>query len=324
MLNHSFSAVDWEFGEDSYAIKAHAALQPGTEVFNSYGPKSNEELMVGYGFCVADNVNDRFGIGFNQYASDHIARTKRLRRGQSQSSKANDQSSMDSNQRSLDHIFKAEHLQHVQGQSKDADSQSGIDMNQQASDNITKTKRLDNEDDLVSESHYLYLRSEAGTGTSVSTTAPPYKFSPMFLEHSSIIHETSRETNGYRREWAGTSISFQFSASDYLCRNQLKVLSMTIMLLEKSLLELQSFGNRSPSNQNQRFASIYRQGQRDILETTVPALRRNVQTLLSQSPSNGILRLKYVLEKSPKLVLKDFRGMVKTLLFALLLSLQLF
>ncbi|KAF9102554.1 hypothetical protein BGX27_010959 [Mortierella sp. AM989] len=34
------------------------ALQHGHQVFNNYGPKSNEELLVGYGFCIEDNLDD--------------------------------------------------------------------------------------------------------------------------------------------------------------------------------------------------------------------------------------------------------------------------
>ena len=29
--------------------------QVGQQVFNNYGPKSNEEFLVGYGFCIPDN-----------------------------------------------------------------------------------------------------------------------------------------------------------------------------------------------------------------------------------------------------------------------------
>ncbi|KAF9353663.1 hypothetical protein BGX26_008572 [Mortierella sp. AD094] len=35
-----------------------SAIKQGHQVFNNYGPKSNEELLVGYGFCTEDNMDD--------------------------------------------------------------------------------------------------------------------------------------------------------------------------------------------------------------------------------------------------------------------------
>ncbi|KAG0321301.1 hypothetical protein BGZ99_003980 [Dissophora globulifera] len=34
------------------------AISKGDQIFNNYGPKSNEELLVGYGFCIEDNLDD--------------------------------------------------------------------------------------------------------------------------------------------------------------------------------------------------------------------------------------------------------------------------
>ncbi|KAK5823467.1 hypothetical protein F5H01DRAFT_334533 [Linnemannia elongata] len=35
-----------------------AAIKKGDQVLNNYGPKSNEELLVGYGFCIEQNADD--------------------------------------------------------------------------------------------------------------------------------------------------------------------------------------------------------------------------------------------------------------------------
>ncbi|KAF8933882.1 hypothetical protein BGZ58_006070 [Dissophora ornata] len=42
-----------------------SASSKGSQVFNNYGPKSNEELLVGYGFCIEDNLDDLVNIKTN-------------------------------------------------------------------------------------------------------------------------------------------------------------------------------------------------------------------------------------------------------------------
>lgn len=59
--NHSpESKVDWTFGAGYFSIATSTDMQveAGAEVFNNYGPKSNGELLLGYGFCIPDNPHD--------------------------------------------------------------------------------------------------------------------------------------------------------------------------------------------------------------------------------------------------------------------------
>ncbi len=59
--NHNPSAkVDWTFdpGRFSVALAEDESVAAGDEVFNNYGPKSNGELLIGYGFCIQDNPHD--------------------------------------------------------------------------------------------------------------------------------------------------------------------------------------------------------------------------------------------------------------------------
>ncbi|KAK5174229.1 uncharacterized protein LTR77_001309 [Saxophila tyrrhenica] len=62
--NHSHeSRVDWTFDLGVFTIKLAGAgeregVAAGSEVFNNYGAKSNGELLIGYGFCTAQNEND--------------------------------------------------------------------------------------------------------------------------------------------------------------------------------------------------------------------------------------------------------------------------
>jgi hypothetical protein len=62
--------------EPSLSLVSHLPIKKGEEVFNNYGPKSNDELLIGYGFVIKNNPEDtmllklpgderRFRIGRN-------------------------------------------------------------------------------------------------------------------------------------------------------------------------------------------------------------------------------------------------------------------
>lgn len=58
--NHAHDAmVDWTFDPGRFSINIKHELPTGAEVFNNYGPKSNDELLLGYGFCIAGNPFDK-------------------------------------------------------------------------------------------------------------------------------------------------------------------------------------------------------------------------------------------------------------------------
>ncbi|OAG12257.1 SET domain-containing protein [Paraphaeosphaeria sporulosa] len=66
ILNHSPTAkVEWDFHpfqDFTLKILNHGDVRPGDEVYNNYAPKQNDELLLGYGFCVADNPVEQFAI----------------------------------------------------------------------------------------------------------------------------------------------------------------------------------------------------------------------------------------------------------------------
>ncbi|KAL9075206.1 MAG: hypothetical protein Q9157_004110 [Trypethelium eluteriae] len=64
-FNHDHSAeVNWSFEKDSFTMTVEEPKKQGEEVFNNYGRKANEELLMGYGFCVSQNPWDRFALAF--------------------------------------------------------------------------------------------------------------------------------------------------------------------------------------------------------------------------------------------------------------------
>lgn len=66
ILNHSVSArVEWDFQpHHSFALKCLDGehFTPKQELFNNYAPKQNDELLLGYGFCLEDNPIEQFAL----------------------------------------------------------------------------------------------------------------------------------------------------------------------------------------------------------------------------------------------------------------------
>ncbi|RII05431.1 hypothetical protein CUC08_Gglean010528 [Alternaria sp. MG1] len=66
ILNHSVSAkVEWDFQpHQSFTLKCleGESFQAGQELFNNYAPKQNDELLLGYGFCLEDNPIEQFAL----------------------------------------------------------------------------------------------------------------------------------------------------------------------------------------------------------------------------------------------------------------------
>ena len=73
MTNHCPGIkVDWKFDQKSQTIGYHRSGDTGTDstggllpVLNNYGSKSNEDLLHGYGFTIADNPHDYYVMKIN-------------------------------------------------------------------------------------------------------------------------------------------------------------------------------------------------------------------------------------------------------------------
>jgi hypothetical protein len=66
-LNHDHQAKMTWLGDvnKGATLRSELAIVPGSEIFNNYGPKSNEELLLGYGFCLPNNPYNHVGFAFN-------------------------------------------------------------------------------------------------------------------------------------------------------------------------------------------------------------------------------------------------------------------
>ena len=262
LLNHSpLAKVVWQFDTDVCHIKTDETLDVGTEIFNNYGPKGNEELLMGYGFTIDDNQADVFGLGFNAAVSKTIHEIKWKRR-----------------------------IKALEGEEKIREEAKGYTSQE------------------ISEQHWLRLKPGLPLFDNAAIL-PRHEFSPQFLEHFSITLENRRERKRKRCDWA---ISADSLIPGTISRNKLHVLGATIMLLEKS-----SFSTRTnedklvlPKNDEQAQASIYRQGQLNIMETTLAELRSHLRDILRIGPMNGVLQLKHILTLGPKRFTHDLRNLL--------------
>jgi hypothetical protein len=63
ILNHSPAArVEWTRGARYVAFIARESIREGHEVFNNYGPKGNEELLLAFGFVVRENAAESVAL----------------------------------------------------------------------------------------------------------------------------------------------------------------------------------------------------------------------------------------------------------------------
>ncbi|ODV81113.1 SET domain-containing protein [Suhomyces tanzawaensis NRRL Y-17324] len=59
LLNHDSKAqVEWIVKDGFFNFKSNDAISKGSQIFNNYGMKGNEELLLAYGFCTENNPAD--------------------------------------------------------------------------------------------------------------------------------------------------------------------------------------------------------------------------------------------------------------------------
>ena len=79
MMNHKKrSPVSWNQHPDGVAITVHTNVAKGEEIFNNYGGKPNEELLMHYGFAEENNPEDCVTITLGLSKEDALL-TKRIR-----------------------------------------------------------------------------------------------------------------------------------------------------------------------------------------------------------------------------------------------------
>ncbi|KAJ1669233.1 hypothetical protein GGF38_002413, partial [Coemansia sp. RSA 25] len=73
--HHPLTPALWTVNGNRVEFSTKAVIEAGQQIFNDYGSKSNEELMMGYGFCVQPNPLNYFHVKLN-YSQDPLFEAK--------------------------------------------------------------------------------------------------------------------------------------------------------------------------------------------------------------------------------------------------------
>jgi len=78
-LNHSGvvnSVIEYEYFKDTFVVSTDTAYTKGSQIFISYGEKTNEQLLQYYGFILDDNPHDACNLGANIGGNDVVLSIK--------------------------------------------------------------------------------------------------------------------------------------------------------------------------------------------------------------------------------------------------------
>ena len=267
-LNHSPTArVAWDWGPTTCAIRTDAELSEGHQIFNNYGPKSNEEclchllflkliegfllithsVLLGYGFCLPSNPADTFNLSYSP-ALTHMIRTAR----------AEPHPSSNSN---------------LMNRATDSSSEAPASkLEQLPALDIHSVRLVSNATD-----HQGVAQVDAHTET------PSYTFSNRFLGDFSLALCNERERRGNEAFQTLPADLTSFS-SNTLSRNKLTVLSTLAMILQDKWISIRRHDHDllpAPIGRNQEFAAMYRASQLRILEQVLLALENTLVTITS-------------------------------------------
>lgn len=79
MLNHKLpQQTQWLFDDDrdAFVILAKKDIPEGAEVFDSYGPKPNDTLLMNYGFVIPRNPDDVIRLSYSPSNTDPMLALK--------------------------------------------------------------------------------------------------------------------------------------------------------------------------------------------------------------------------------------------------------
>ncbi|KAL9620699.1 MAG: hypothetical protein Q9160_004835 [Pyrenula sp. 1 TL-2023] len=94
MLNYRpVSRVVWHANANHVGLQILEDLQPGQEVCNNYGPKDNDQLILGYGFAIPSNPFDSFAVSVFVPAGSPLATVYDQRREHAKGTTSSVQSS---------------------------------------------------------------------------------------------------------------------------------------------------------------------------------------------------------------------------------------
>ena len=227
-------------------------------------------VLMGYGFCIADNPADTFGLGFSKAVSKRIKTTKSAR----QSDKAS--LLQDKEPLEADDLQVAEqHWVRLKGSPMLGSKTNAEHLQHEFSLNFLKHFSIALENRRENRQHD---RRKPSNGWSISQNA--------------ITFNDSIDLSRNKFHVLNALIMF-------LEKSRAEIRQYDILLL-----------NQKPANQRQKDAATYRSGQLTILDGTLAELNQTLTTIFKDSPTNGVVQLQHILTHGPKMLVKDFRSLL--------------
>ncbi|KAG0095802.1 hypothetical protein BGZ93_005431 [Podila epicladia] len=227
MLNHkSRHKISWLKTPQGLQMSG-CEIKKGEQVFNNYGPKSNEELLVGYGFCIEDNVDDMVTLKPNFTRDPDQDRKTAI----------------------LKHVRVTDETIHYLGQGG------------QIPHPLLTTMRVMAMNSIEVDRYYSWMEDE----------------------EQEIIH-------GERKEHGGECSRLKEELQFVSLRNELAMLDLMDLLLSSKLKIMRDWETKlsEPRNAAQKYAQIYRQGQKQILSSCSDVIRGMFSALLQSILSTDL------------------------------------
>lgn len=270
LLNHSPTArVTWQWTEEACCIRPDRELSSGAEIFNNYAPKSNEELVMGYGFSLFKNPSDHCNLAFGSVA---VARIKVV-------------------------LHQKESAAAV-----DLLSQANDCSNRTTSED-TSTNALPVGVGWVRLLHVVQGHSKP------SSSPPTYMFSPKFLEQASMAFSNARERfNGsFTDDIDFSTTSLSRSKLHTMCAITMMLQKQqTDIVIANSGLPAWPENERQFHAARYRRGQLLIL--RAVIQSIITNLRQLVGLDPLSPREKRIMRLEHILKAGPKEFLQDFRA----------------
>ena len=324
LLNHLPSAkVTWNWGQSACSIINDELVKEDTQIWNNYGPKSNEEcdapniklkrllllnslliVLLGYGFSIFHNPTDVCSLAISQKITQRVKSIKTL---QPKSNQVVEQALHNKN---IEVTEPCETKNYKDGLSpteyiKSSAKIQKIDNNDESSSSQNELAEPMNQNMYWVSLQDDFLNLEHDHSNSV------YEFSPGFLQMCSIAFANSREI---ARSDFCSSGSTDFTQLR-LSRNKLHMLSAITMILQKQYVAITKHDEDLPTwpqNDKQFYAARYRRSQLRILRCVSESILGELRGMAGLDPLKArdarVVRLEHVLTQSPKGLSIDYRA----------------
>lgn len=322
LLDHCPSVkVTWLWGRSECSIITDDPIGRTTQIWNNYGPKSNEEcennytleriyllnyfllVILGYGFSLFRNPAEFCSLAVSL---DVEKRISNIKNSQADPPLAKTVTTDSQNEQTNQVLKEPEHVVAMpdDGKGHDIFVKSKVNSGNAASLNVSASMRK------VTKIRWVRLK-EGSMKNDSSRRQALYEFSPGFLGDCSIAFANERELAESDFQLR-SSIDFSVAQSS---RNMVHVMCAVTMILQRQQMAIMKHDldlPQWPANEKQFHAARYRRNQIQILSSVIGILLQSLRRLPGLSMATAkdmrVIRLENILTDSTANILTDFRA----------------